>query len=312
MGHVTLWLGSDHLLQVRLYGFTETYERFYFRDIQAVIVRLTHAWISWNFAFGILTLLAAALASTAASAAGRIAWGSIAAAFLASFLAGLLRGPSCVAHLRTPLRQVELKSLRRARLARRVLARLRPLVEAAQGALDAESARARLHAGPPPVPAAPAAAAPAAPGARPVRRDNGRAHEVLWLLLVADTALTAFQMSPGSDLLDAGALLLLAAQFGFAVAAVARQKDSDLDPGLRRFAWSVLGYLCAVTVAGFGLALVQSMRAVLAGGAPPADLRFLELQAVSLVCTGSLSVWGIVLIRRHRAARRPTWSDPAT
>ena len=316
MGHATLWLGADHLLLVRLYGFTETYERFYFRDIQSLTVRVTDSWSLWNVAFGLPAVLVGVLAAGATTAAGRIGWGSIAAVLLAAFLTSVLRGPTCVSHLRTPLRLVELTSLRRLRLARRALARLRPPIEAAQGLLDAEIVRARLLSGEPaaapPAPSAPPAAGTDRTGARPLRRDNGRAHEILWLLLVADTVLTAFQLAPETALLDVAALLLLVVQFGFAVAAVARQKDSDIEPGLRHFAWASLGYLCGMTLLGFGVAMIQSVRTAMAGGSPSAVLRVTELQLLSLVCTSTLSLWGFVQIRRRREARRRSWLNLAT
>ena len=37
----SLWLGRDHLLCVDSSGYTETYKRFYFRDIQAVTIVAT-------------------------------------------------------------------------------------------------------------------------------------------------------------------------------------------------------------------------------------------------------------------------------
>ena len=41
LGSHSLWIGEDHLLLVELRGFTETYRRFYFRDVQAIILRRT-------------------------------------------------------------------------------------------------------------------------------------------------------------------------------------------------------------------------------------------------------------------------------
>ena len=40
----SLWVGKDHLLCIDTNGYTETYKRFYFRDIQAVILRKTVEW----------------------------------------------------------------------------------------------------------------------------------------------------------------------------------------------------------------------------------------------------------------------------
>ncbi len=55
----TLWMGADHLLLVDRTGYTESYKRFYFADIQAIVVRRTsfsnydHG-SDWKPCFGIL------------------------------------------------------------------------------------------------------------------------------------------------------------------------------------------------------------------------------------------------------------------
>ena len=34
----SLWLGADHVMQLSSTGYTESYRRFYFRDIQAIFL----------------------------------------------------------------------------------------------------------------------------------------------------------------------------------------------------------------------------------------------------------------------------------
>ena len=48
MSRSSLWLGKDHLLCVDSSGYTETYKRFYFRDIQAVTLVATKRRDIWN------------------------------------------------------------------------------------------------------------------------------------------------------------------------------------------------------------------------------------------------------------------------
>src|SRR3990172_8730879 len=52
----SLWLGEDHLLHVMNRGYTEEYKRFYYRDIQAVLVRQTGAGRVMAVLFGIITV----------------------------------------------------------------------------------------------------------------------------------------------------------------------------------------------------------------------------------------------------------------
>ncbi len=138
-----LWLGKDHLLCVDSMRFAEDYKRFYFRDIQALIIRKTERGKIWNIVFGALALppLIAALATTAE---WRIVWGIMAGIFLTFVLVNTLYGPTCKCHLRTAVQTEELPSLRRLRVARKVLARLRPHIAAAQGELAPEEIPARM------------------------------------------------------------------------------------------------------------------------------------------------------------------------
>ncbi len=38
-GYSSLWLGKDHLLCIEVSGVAEEYKRFYYHDIQAIVVR---------------------------------------------------------------------------------------------------------------------------------------------------------------------------------------------------------------------------------------------------------------------------------
>src|SRR5438270_7546384 len=48
----TLWMSKDHLLCIdSMGGYSEDYKRFYYRDIQAIIVRKTKKHRIWNWVF---------------------------------------------------------------------------------------------------------------------------------------------------------------------------------------------------------------------------------------------------------------------
>ena len=53
----SLWLGKDHLLCIDSNGYSETYKRFYFQDIQAVSIRLTQRRQVWNWVLGVPTAI---------------------------------------------------------------------------------------------------------------------------------------------------------------------------------------------------------------------------------------------------------------
>jgi hypothetical protein len=141
----TLWQGSDHLLLVDRTGFSETYKRLYFRDIQAVMIRKTAKGAVGNYVMGLLALLFFLWAMAVSNLPGRVAlW--IIGGFLALFtLVNLLRGPTCVTHIKTPVQTEQLPSWNRLRTARKGLDKVRPLLLEAQGAFFPEEVKAELE-----------------------------------------------------------------------------------------------------------------------------------------------------------------------
>jgi len=152
----SLWLGKDHLLCVDSSGYTETYKRFHFRDIQAVTFMATKRRAIWNWVLGpvsaiFLVLLLASLPYTGStgprSNLGEIVFFAfLGFVFAVPLLINNLLGPSCICHLRTAVQIEELSSLNRLRRARNLLNRIRPLIVAAQGELSPREIPDRLRA----------------------------------------------------------------------------------------------------------------------------------------------------------------------
>ena len=145
----TLALAEDHVLEVESLLVHERYRRFFLKDIAAIVVRRTKARLWWNVAHGVLGFGGAGLA-------GGLWWGGtfvkeqeprvllwvfagliapFALFFLLLFLINSLLGPTCRCHLQTTAAGWHaLAAPARLRAARRLLARLTPLIEAAQKA----------------------------------------------------------------------------------------------------------------------------------------------------------------------------------
>lgn len=142
----TLWLGRDHLLSINSERFSEDYKRFYFRDIQAIIIRKTHTGLVINIVF-ILLALPLLISSTFVSDSGGVAACLIISGLLLLVaLINALMGPTCRCDLQTAVQVEQLPSLGRLRRARKVLAKLRPLIAEAQGELTREEIPARMAA----------------------------------------------------------------------------------------------------------------------------------------------------------------------
>ncbi len=160
----SLLMGDDHLLQVESErGFSERYKRFYFRDIQAIILRKNSRFLVGNIILGaslglLLAIAAAFLPNSLAN--GDSSWNRllnvpaefIGVMFLVGFailiavlwLVHLLRGGTCICHIQTAVQTEELPSLYRIARARRVLEQLRPLILQAQTQVSQESADAGM------------------------------------------------------------------------------------------------------------------------------------------------------------------------
>jgi hypothetical protein len=153
--YVKLYMGADHLLQVFSTGFTESYKRFYFGDIQAITIRKTMVGKIVN---AVLGTIVAAFAAFALSTSDTVALvlGSIAACFAFVLGINVAWGPTCTCYLRTAVQNEKLPSLSRLRRARRVLSHLQPQILAFQGGISDQEVQSRLG-----------GAAPSSPGSLP-------------------------------------------------------------------------------------------------------------------------------------------------
>jgi hypothetical protein len=126
----TLWLSSDHILAVDSRRFTEEYKRYYFKDIQAIIVTqmstATSRTIDLAFliAFAVLVLIAWRLESRGTFV--------VTGLVLLGYLIHKLLGPMCSCHLITAVSSDKLPSLTRVRSAAKALRMIQPLVEQSQ------------------------------------------------------------------------------------------------------------------------------------------------------------------------------------
>lgn len=145
----SLWLGADHVLGIDTTGYTESYKRFYFRDIQAITIRKTRSGKLGSLICGLMAGLLALLAVAAFRSGNNVlayTLGICGSVALAALLVSLAAGPTCACELRTAVQTEQLPSLNRLRRARKVLNRLRPLIAEAQGRLAPEEIAAHLRA----------------------------------------------------------------------------------------------------------------------------------------------------------------------
>jgi hypothetical protein len=126
----TLWLSSDHILAVDSHRFTEEYKRYYFKDIQAIIVTQIAATTDRTIDLAVIIVLVflALVAWRIESRGTAIVTGLL----LIGYMIHKSLGPMCACHLITAVSSDKLPSLNRVRTAQKALRIIQPLVEQAQ------------------------------------------------------------------------------------------------------------------------------------------------------------------------------------
>jgi hypothetical protein len=317
-----LWAGKDHVLCVYATGYTEEYKRFYYRDIQAFVTRKTGRGAAWNAVSSLFLFLSALLAITRTSTTAAAVFWILGGIFLIVLAVNLLLGPTCICHVQTAVSREELPSLGRERNARKAIDFLKPLIEAAQGALTPEEIGVRsaeLERQPEPAARSRAGTLPAGT----VGGYSGKVHEALFYLLLLDGLQSTAQIfTQGLPLAILGAVFTLAFSITVVIA-LTKQHGGGLTPGLRGITWGAFGYMVATFLVGYIIVFYEMMRNPNAARngqwelfkmmshASPADNRVLMFTLVfSAACAIPLGFSGLVLLKKFQAGRKSASAVP--
>jgi len=287
----SLWMGADHLLSVRGNPFSESYRRYYFADIQAIVTtEIPNPAAFYGYvAAGLLILTSGALSYT-----GRPVWASLAALVsLVSFFISW-RSTDCACYLQTSVSSEKLPSLWRRGNARKAISTLKAEIERIQGSVSAEL----LATG---VPGTHAGRLSAKPPAT-LRHCGGQIHWIAFALLVARGAIAAITLSGlkasvplsfAGSIIGAGALLLL-------IVAAIQQRYSDLALSVRRLVYLIFASYIASGLVSFTVSIYVAFQLMPAHGNPamvinnPVFKSYEMIDAVAFVvlgCTGLILMW---------------------
>lgn len=254
VGKYTLYQGIDHLLLVFSRVGLEDYKRFYFNDIQAIITRKTAAGKIMNIVLGVCLLFFGALGLML----GEGGW------FLLVFVDGfllillmynLIKGPTCQTHLLTAVQTEILPSMHRLRTALKIMGRLKPLIDQAQGTLSREDLKSVPNrTSPKPSRGNPSNVKPAV--SEQVKGDEGKAHFILFVLLLLNGLAAAAGFFFGHVLLTllSSIIGLLVGIFG--IIAVVRQQGGRFSPPLKKITWATLGFVGVSFFSGYIIYMV--------------------------------------------------------
>jgi small-conductance mechanosensitive channel len=318
-----LYLGDDHLLYVMNERFSESYKRFYFRDIQALTWHETDRRNLINVIVLLIGFFAALLSwgigSSTTATAGFVVLGVALGLCLLGLLINLALGPTCKCALKTAVHTQEVASLKRVRTAERIFRTVAPFIAAVQGSVTAENLATGTLGGPEAAgamaPTPTVAAAGFALPARPIaalRQENGMFHALLFGSMLLDGTATTIDF-----FYNHLALTLLSNSCGlavmvFVVAALIRQRDSDVGVGLRRVVWATLVYLSASVMLMSVYYLMESVTnpnvasnqwewlKALSDTSPYDSPLIMAIFLTVIVCSFVLGVAGFLLLWKHR------------
>jgi hypothetical protein len=258
VGKYRLWQGTDHLLHIFSRFGIEDYKRFYFSDIQAIITRKTVVGKVQNIILGCLILLFG-LPAILLDGGWSIFFSAGSSFVFILLLINLFRGPTCETRLMTAVQTEKLQSLHRLNTTFKVMDRIRPHIQQAQGTLTREDLNQ--------IPLQPdtrrASQGTRQTGASPVsavKHENGRAHMILFALLLIDGVLVTsgfFISRVVPTILSSVVSLCLGI---FVIIALVRQHNSDLPGSLRTITWTTLGYVGVTFVVGYIVGMVFAFK----------------------------------------------------
>jgi len=252
VGKYSLWQGRGHLLYIFSRFGAEDYKRFYFNDIQAIITRKTILGKIQNIIMGCFMLMF--LLPVFFFDGGWTGFYGVAGGLTFIFLLiNLYKGPTCETKLLTAVQTERLQSLSRLKTACRVMDRLRPHIQHAQGVLKSEDLVK-----PPVRPADRRVPKNAGAGAVPI--STGRIHMIMFGLILFEGALAAMEFFI-THVVPSVLGSLAGICIGICVIlALVKQHNSNLPGSVRAMTWICLAFVCVTFAAGYVVGIVYAMK----------------------------------------------------
>ena len=330
-----LWSAPDHLLYVEKETCGETYRRFPYRNIQAILVKRTNTGAIATAVLGTLTAMALLwllfMGVDPVSNVGQIIFPTTAAGILAlALIVNIARGPTCATYVRTAVQTQQIWSVNRLRRARTVIENLRGTIEETQGGpftealvekMRTEVARQEEEAAA--VERQRAATGPAGP-AHALKPYKGNAHRVLFGLLLADFYHNCLQFHFTHRSLHLVATVLGVGILVWLVTSLIKQFRTTMWTSVKAITWLTVPYL---GVLAFLASLFPFFSGPLylagAGGSwgmyqdiystSPYDswLR-MTMVVVGILGSGGLGLSGLLLFNKFKRQKTPAPDLPAT
>jgi hypothetical protein len=156
-----MWMAPDHLLIVKQIGCSEEFKRFYFSDIQAIVIMRSQKYVLWALVLPVIALFMIGFISSLDNPAFLEGLLGVTLVF---WVVHLVKGPTCTCWIQTGINKEKLPMFSRVSAANKFWRRIERELHEVQGrfdlaAMEAEGTRpmADPKKAPPPVPPIPQA-----------------------------------------------------------------------------------------------------------------------------------------------------------
>ena len=238
-----LWRAHDHLLSIAYRFGDEYYKRFYYKDIQTIIIRKTVTGKVQNWILGGMAVLFGVMGFFTGEI-GAWTFGSLVLITTLLLLINVLRGPTCESQIQTAVQKEKLKSLKRLKTAAKALNIIKKLIEQAQGVIPAQELRTALT--------------ETASKETTVNTDassslpqHSNIHQALFILLVLLGLSSAYSFFHQTLIVNLIETLLGLGVSVIMVMALVRQYQIRITRSIRIITWVTLGYVCIYLVCGY-------------------------------------------------------------
>jgi hypothetical protein len=279
-GKYTLWRGQDHLLHMLSNGMSEDYKRYYFKDIQGIVITKTRNASVTSWVIFILSLLTSwytwYFSKTGNTAAAGFLF-TMAIVFIAFLIMLLIKGPSCEFLIITAVQSEKLKAVTYLRHARKLMKIIRPVILEAQGGMDNEISATAVDSLQAKKSRIEKATGPSPELIPPQAEKNAKGVGVFMLTLAAGLILYGILVALGlpqrTKLLVSGAyLFLFIAGMGSAGAVSVLGKSPQVST-LRKIAWGGLVFMIIAFLQSYGEMMIVYFIKIFNGQMVPGDLR---------------------------------------
>jgi hypothetical protein len=245
-GSCSLWQTDENLLLVESNGITESYRRFFFKDIQAVVIQRTNFSRNFNYIAASILFVSAILHFSNALGNGFLDSALMFVLFISliSLVLNCFMGATCTCRIITPVQDEEIPSLKRLKNAIKVKKVIDNACTDIQGSLSEEDILTR------PVPVKQASVQSDA--SNMLKPFIGRYHTLTFATVLVQGLLLGLDIINHYVVYNYIQIALGSAASIFIIIALVKQHDSDASSMIKAIMWTTIVFICLSTIVLFG------------------------------------------------------------